>query len=335
MGGFTMSGQIAVWWSNYGWILLALVSACVLAVLTLFDVDLFSPQRKRRGEEGYENEKEAELIGFTFSILLVLVYVLITGEYKDVQPVFFHVGALLSGIFGAIAYIFYFKALYVKEASAGLAAATWNSSTVFVFVLEIAVFNYLPTPLRGVGAVLLVAGGWLYWITQKEEKKKNPVGLLFLASLSLSFAIVMMRTNGFGEGLEEESALVWYNVGQFLVGLFVYSFDMSKQERRKLRRFKLNNSKSLKFFSLLFFLELLQTVGDSLRNAALLESQGHGTLVAAILATETGFVILFSAVLVVMGFASAADSVASDAKSLVGKIIAFLVIVVGAAVISY
>jgi transporter family protein len=140
-----------------GWLILAILSAIAAALVAIFG---------KIGLEGVDpNTATMIRAGIMFSVLILVI--LFTGKLGDISTVtgngraLFYI--LMSGIAGALSWLFYFGALKLGKASQ--VASIDRLSIVFVVILAALVLGEKVTPkiaagisLMAVGAVLVALG---------------------------------------------------------------------------------------------------------------------------------------------------------------------------------
>jgi transporter family protein len=136
-----------------GWLILALLSAVTAALVAIFG---------KIGLQGVDaNTATMVRAGIMFAVLIVVI--LFTGKLGEISSVLSDRNAvfyiILSGIAGALSWLFYFGALKLGDASR--VAPIDRLSIVFVVILAALVLGEHVTPKIAAGVSLMVVGAIL------------------------------------------------------------------------------------------------------------------------------------------------------------------------------
>jgi transporter family protein len=136
-----------------GWLILALLSAVTASLVAIFG---------KIGLEGVDSNTATMIRAGIMFFVLVLV-ILFTGKLSEISSVAADRSALfyiiLSGIAGALSWLFYFGALKIGEASR--VASIDRLSIVFVVILAALVLAEKVTPKIAAGISMMVVGAIL------------------------------------------------------------------------------------------------------------------------------------------------------------------------------
>ena len=138
---------------EYIWIIFALLSAVAASFVAIFG---------KIGLEGIDTNVATTIRAVIMALFLVGL-ILIQGKLKDIRPILFNSKALfyivLSGIAGALSWLFYFMAL--KMAKVSQVVPIDRLSVVFALLLAFFILGEKISLKAGIGAALVVAGGIL------------------------------------------------------------------------------------------------------------------------------------------------------------------------------
>jgi bacterial/archaeal transporter family protein len=142
---------------DYMWLLFALLSAVFAALVAIFG---------KMGLEGIDSNTATVIrAGVMFGFLVI--FILFTGKIENFTTIFSNSKAvnyiILSGIAGALSWLFYFFALKIGKASQ--VASIDRLSIVFVIILSVLVIGEsinwkiaLGAALMAVGAIIVALG---------------------------------------------------------------------------------------------------------------------------------------------------------------------------------
>ncbi len=138
---------------DYTWLIFALLSALTAALVAIFG---------KMGLQGIDsNTATAIRAGVMFLFLMGLI--LIQGKLHDIKPILLNSRALfyiiLSGIAGALSWLFYFFAL--KMAKVSQIVPIDRLSIVFAILLAFFILGEKISIKAGIGTALVVAGAVL------------------------------------------------------------------------------------------------------------------------------------------------------------------------------
>ena len=138
---------------DYTWIIFALLSAFTAALVAIFG---------KMGLQGIDtNTATAIRAGIMFLFLMGLI--LIQGKLNDIRPILLNSRTLfyivLSGIAGALSWLFYFVAL--KNAKVSQIVPIDRLSIVFAILLAFFILGEKISIKAGIGAALVVVGAVL------------------------------------------------------------------------------------------------------------------------------------------------------------------------------
>jgi transporter family protein len=138
---------------DYMWIVFALLSALTAALVAIFG---------KMGLQGIDTNT-ATAIRAVIMALFLIGLLLIQGNLYEVKPILLNSEALyfivLSGIAGALSWLFYFLAL--KNANVSQVVPLDRLSVVFALVFAYLILGEKISLNASIGAVLVVAGGIL------------------------------------------------------------------------------------------------------------------------------------------------------------------------------
>ena len=138
---------------DYLWIIFALLSALTAALVAIFG---------KIGLQGIDTTTATATRAVIMALFLIGL-VLIEGKLASVGPIFRDSKALfyiiLSGIVGALSWLFYFVAL--KSARVSQVVPIDRLSVVFALVFALLILGEKISLKAGIGAALIVAGGIL------------------------------------------------------------------------------------------------------------------------------------------------------------------------------
>lgn len=138
---------------DYGWLIFALLSAATAALVAIF------------GKIGLQNvdTNTATALRAIIMALFLVGLVVIQGNFSKISDIMSDNKALtfivLSGIAGALSWLFYFMALKIGKASQ--VAPIDRLSVVFVIVLAFLFLGEKISLKAGIGAALITAGAIL------------------------------------------------------------------------------------------------------------------------------------------------------------------------------
>ena len=137
----------------YIWIIFALLSAFAAAFVAIFG---------KIGLQGIDTNTATAIRAVVMALFLVGL-IIIQGKMHDVGPILQNSKALLfivlSGLAGAVSWLFYFVAL--KGAKVSQIVPIDRMSVVFAIVLALLILGEKISLKAGIGAALVVAGGIL------------------------------------------------------------------------------------------------------------------------------------------------------------------------------
>lgn len=138
---------------SYSWLLFALLSAIFAALVAIFG---------RVGLKNIDTNTATALRAVVMAIFLV-GFIAIQGKLHDIQNIFSSHKALgfiaLSGIAGALSWLFYFWAL--RSGKAGQVASIDRLSIVFVIIFALIFLGEKINYKMGLGACLMALGAIL------------------------------------------------------------------------------------------------------------------------------------------------------------------------------
>jgi len=136
-----------------GWVVFAILSAITAALVAIFG---------KIGLEGVDTNTATMIRAGIMFLVLVLV-ILVTGKIGDISEVAADKRALfyifLSGVAGALSWVFYFTALKLGKASQ--VAPIDRLSIVFVIIFAALILGENVTPKIAIGTALMAAGAIL------------------------------------------------------------------------------------------------------------------------------------------------------------------------------
>lgn len=263
------------------WILIALGSAALFAIVNILDVLFFE-------EKIYINPLEPTVTSGVMQ-LLPWFFIPIFG-FSLPWNFWAIILALCAGFFGIFSYFFYFKAIFsFKDAS--LAAIFWNLSLVFTpifaFLLleeKLAIVNLMGIFLLFLGAnCMVLVGGF------KVEEKKKFWGIarsMLVAVISMSLSAVLLKAAY--EQIDYWECYLISSLGMAIGSLFVYMLFFRKSEKKRF------NGVVIKFFWSFFLIEVINVIASSVSNFAI--NIGSVSLVTALESTQPVFILLFVAI---------------------------------------
>jgi len=137
----------------YLWIIYALLSALAASLVAIFG---------KIGLQNIDTNTATAIRAVVMSIFLIGL-ILIQGKLHDIKPILMNSKALfyivLSGIVGALSWLFYFIAL--KNAKVSQIVPIDRLSVVFALLLAFFVLGEEISLKSGIGAALVVVGGIL------------------------------------------------------------------------------------------------------------------------------------------------------------------------------
>jgi transporter family protein len=138
---------------EYMWIIYALISAVAASLVAIFG---------KIGLQGIDTNTATAIRAVIMAIFLVGVIVVL-GKLNDIKPILMNSKALtfiiLSGIAGAVSWLFYFVAL--KNAEVSQIVPIDRMSVVFALLLAFFILGEKISLKAGIGAALVVVGGIL------------------------------------------------------------------------------------------------------------------------------------------------------------------------------
>jgi transporter family protein len=138
---------------EYLWIIFALLSAMTAALVAVFG---------KIGLQGVDTNT-ATAIRAVIMALFLIGLIFIQGKLRDITPILANSGALfyivLSGVAGALSWLFYFIAL--KSAKVSQVVPIDRMSVVFALLLAFFILGEKISLKAGIGAALVVVGGIL------------------------------------------------------------------------------------------------------------------------------------------------------------------------------
>mgnify|MGYP001607414211 CR=1 FL=1 len=138
---------------EYLWLIYALLSALFASLVAIFG---------KIGLQGVDTNTATAIRAIVMAIFLIGL-ILIQGKLKDVKPILLNSTALtyiiLSGIVGALSWLFYFIAL--KSAKVSQIVPIDRLSVVFALLLAFFILGEHISLKAGIGAALVVVGGIL------------------------------------------------------------------------------------------------------------------------------------------------------------------------------
>lgn len=262
------------------WILVALGSAMLFAIVNLLDVFFFE-------EKIYINSLEPTV---TSGIMQLLPWFLVPIYGFSLPWNFWAIIiAMCAGFFGIFSYFFYFRAIFsFKDAS--LATIFWNLTMVFTpifaFLLvgeKLAMVNVMGIFLLFLGANCMVLAGGI----KKEERGKfwSIARSMLVAVISMSVSAVLLKAAY--EQIDYWEGYLISSLGMAIGSIFVYALFFRKSEKKRF------NGVIIKFFWGVFLIEVINVLASSISNFAI--SIGPVSLVTALESTQPVFVILFVA----------------------------------------
>ncbi len=138
---------------DYMWLLFALLSAVFAALVALFG---------KIGLQGIDTNTATAIRAVIMALFLIGV-ILVQGKFKDISPILQNSKALLfivlSGIAGALSWLFYFVAIKMGEVSKVVPID--RLSVVFALILALIFLGEHISLKVGIGAALITAGAIL------------------------------------------------------------------------------------------------------------------------------------------------------------------------------
>ena len=135
------------------WIIFALLSAFTAALVAIF---------AKIGLESIDTNTATALRAVIMALFLI-AFILVQGKLHDIKPLLANSKALfyivLSGIVGALSWLFYFLAL--KNAKVSQVVPLDRLSVVFALLLAFFILGEKISLKAGIGAALVVTGGIL------------------------------------------------------------------------------------------------------------------------------------------------------------------------------
>lgn len=135
---------------NYAWLIFALLSAVTAALVAIFG---------KIGLRGIDTNTATAIRAVVMTIFLVTV-IIIQGKLKEVPSIFSNPNAItfiiLSGIAGALSWLFYFMALTYGDASK--VASIDRLSVIFVLILATLFLGEKLTLKNTLGIALITVG---------------------------------------------------------------------------------------------------------------------------------------------------------------------------------
>ena len=137
----------------YLWIIFALLSAVAAAFVAIFG---------KIGLQGIDTNTATTIRAIVMAVFLIGL-ILIQGKLSNVKPILANSKALfyivISGIAGALSWLFYFVAL--KQAKVSQIVPIDRMSVVFALLLAFFILGEHISLKAGIGAALVVVGGIL------------------------------------------------------------------------------------------------------------------------------------------------------------------------------
>ncbi len=138
---------------EYLWIVFALLSALAASLVAIFG---------KIGLQGIDTNT-ATAIRAVIMALFLIGLMLIEGKFHEIKPILLNSKALfyivLSGVAGALSWLFYFVAL--KNAKVSQVAPIDRMSVLFALLLAFFILGEKISLKAGIGAALIVIGGIL------------------------------------------------------------------------------------------------------------------------------------------------------------------------------
>lgn len=138
---------------DYMWLLFALLSAIFAALVAIFG---------KIGLQGIDTNTATAIRAVIMALFLIGV-ILVQGKFKDIAPILQNSKALLfivlSGIAGALSWLFYFVAIKMGEVSKVVPID--RLSVVFALILALIFLGEHISLKVGIGAALITAGAIL------------------------------------------------------------------------------------------------------------------------------------------------------------------------------
>jgi len=138
---------------SYLWLLFALLSAFFAALVAIFG---------KIGLEGVDTNTATAIRAVIMAVFLILV-IAVQGKFSELSTIIENHKAIfyivLSGLAGALSWLFYFTAL--KGAKVSQVVPIDRMSVVFAILLAFLFIGEKITLKAGIGAVLIVIGGIL------------------------------------------------------------------------------------------------------------------------------------------------------------------------------
>lgn len=138
---------------NYLWILFALLSALAASFVAIFG---------KIGLQGIDSTTATTIRAVVMALFLIGV-ILVQGKLQDVKPILVNNKAMLyivlSGVAGALSWLFYFVAL--KNAKVSQVVPIDRMSVIFALLLAFVILGEKISLKAGIGAALVVVGGIL------------------------------------------------------------------------------------------------------------------------------------------------------------------------------
>jgi len=137
----------------YAWIIYALLSALGAALVAIFG---------KIGLQGIDTNTATTIRAIVMALFLIIL-ILVQGKLHDIKPILMNSKALfyivISGIAGALSWLFYFVAL--KSAKVSQIVPLDRMSVIFALILAFFILGEKITIKTGFGALLVVVGGIL------------------------------------------------------------------------------------------------------------------------------------------------------------------------------
>jgi len=138
---------------DYLWIVYALLSALLASLVAIFG---------KIGLQGIDTNTATTIRAIVMTLFLVGL-IFIQGKLQDIRPILLNSKALsyiiLSGVAGALSWLFYFIAL--KSAKVSQIVPLDRMSIVFALLLAFFILGEHISLKAGIGATLVVVGGIL------------------------------------------------------------------------------------------------------------------------------------------------------------------------------
>lgn len=137
----------------YSWLIYALMSAIMAALVAIFG---------KVGLQGIDSNTATAVRAVIMALFLVGL-IIVQGKLNNIQPILMNSKALfyiaLSGIAGALSWLFYFVAL--QNAKVSQIVPIDRMSVVFALLLAFFLLGEKISLKAGIGAALIVTGGIL------------------------------------------------------------------------------------------------------------------------------------------------------------------------------